>query len=366
MQVKKNYSLKKHNTFCTNTKAKYFTNVKTLDQLKEILKNYPNEEILVIGDGSNTLFVNDWDGLVLKMDIKGKDIVEEDEQTVSIKIAAGENWDDFVRYTVKNNCAGIENLVMVPGTVGGAVRGNIACYGHNISDSIVSVEVFDIESGEVKSIKKKECGFLYRDSNFKKKWKKKYIIVSTVFKLNKNSKEFELSYHERAGRYGSIKEELLSFAKEPYSVHDVMKAVIRQRTKRLPSLDDWGTCGSAFENPVVSFKKFKELSEIITDLQCYPHQDLKYDIKIGGDMKFKDDDLVKIPAGRLLDELGWKGKWKKNAGVSEKHALCVVSNKMATGEEIYELLEEMKKDIQEKYGITLVSEINIIKKKEDE
>ena len=185
MQVKKNYSLKKHNTFCTNTKAKYFASIETTDQLKEILKNYPNEEILVIGDGSNTLFVNDWDGLVLKIDIKEKEIVEKNKQSVSIKVAAGENWDDFVRYTVKKNWAGIENLVMVPGTVGGAVRGNIACYGHNISDSIISVEVFDMESKEVKSIKKKECGFLYRDSNFKTKWRDKYIIVSAVFKLNK-------------------------------------------------------------------------------------------------------------------------------------------------------------------------------------
>lgn len=361
MLVKKNYSLKNHNTFCVNSKAKYFAKVKNINSLKEVLEKYPNEKVLILGDGSNTLLVDNWDGIVLKIALKGKEVVKEDKQTVSIKVASGEDWDEFVRYTVKNDWAGIENLVMIPGTVGGAVAQNIAAYGQNITDTLISIEAIDVKTLKTRTFLQEECGYNYRNSKFKNEWRNKYVIASATFKLSKNTKEFELNYHERVGRYGSIKEELASFTKEPYSIQDVMEAVIRQRTKRLPSLDEWGTCGSAFENPVVTFKKYKELSRVIEDLQCYPHQDLKYDFKIGEELEFKDEDLVKIPAGRLLDELGWKGKWKKNSGVSEKHALCVVSNKEATGKEIYELLEEMKRDVKEKYGITLVSEINIIK-----
>ena len=207
---------------------------------------------------------------------------------------------------------------------------------------------------------KDECGYRYRNSNFKKKWKNKYIIIAASFKLKKNTKEFELSYHERAGRYGSLKEELESFAKEPYNIQDVMQAVIKQRTKRLPSVEEYGTCGSFFKNPLVTFRKYKELSKQIEGLQYYPAEDLKYDVS---DLtKLKDDDYVKIPAGRLLDELGWKGKKEGNVGVFEKHALCVVTNKKATGKEVYNFIKTMQQDISKKYGVSLDPEVNIIKK----
>jgi UDP-N-acetylmuramate dehydrogenase len=358
--VKKNHSLKKYNTFRTDTKAKYFAKIKSIEQLKKILKKYPNEKILILGDGSNTLLVNDWDGLVLKIDLKGKEIVKEDKQSVKIKVASGENWDKFVRYTVNNNWAGLENMVMIPGTIGGAVAQNIGAYGQNITDTLVSMEAIDVETFKNKTFLPKECEYKYRSSKFKSEWRNKYIITSATFKLRKNTKEFELSYHERAGRYGSIKGELKSFAKEPYSIQDVMEAIIRQRTKRLPTVKKYGTCGSFFKNPLVTFKKYKELEKIIDQLQCYPAQDLKYDLS---DIKdFKDDDLVKIPAGHLLDELGWKGKWENNVGVSDKHALCVVTNKNATGKEICEFIKKMQKDVKENYGVQLVPEVNMVQK----
>jgi UDP-N-acetylmuramate dehydrogenase len=360
MLVKKNHSLKEYNTFRTDTKAKYFAKIKSIDQLKKILKKYPNEKILILGDGSNTLLVDNWDGIVLKIDLKGKEIVKKDKQSVNIKVASGENWDNFVRYTVKNNWAGLENMVMIPGTVGGAVAQNIGAYGQNITDTLISIEAIEIKTFKSKTFLPKECEYKYRNSKFKNEWKNKYIITSATFKLRKNTKEFELSYHERAGRYGSIKEELESFAKEPYSIQDVMEAVIRQRTKRLPSVKEYGTCGSFFKNPLVTFKKYKELGKIIDQLQCYPAQDLRYDLSDTKD--FKDDDLVKIPAGHLLDELGWKGKWENNVGVSEKHALCVVTNKNATGREIYEFIKKMQKDVKENYGVQLVPEVNIVKR----
>jgi len=359
MQVKENHSLKNYNTFGVDVKTKYFAEIKNLKELKKILKQYPNEKILILGSGSNTLLVDDWNGITLKIEILGIEKVKEDEKEVYIKAYAGENWDHFVRYTVKNNWAGIENMVMVPGTVGGAVRENIACYGHNISTSIQVVEVVNLKTLEIEELPKRECGYTYRNSKFKNQWKEKYLIISATFKLQKNTKEFELSYHERGGRYGSLTGELESFAKEPYSIHDVMEAVIRQRTKRLPTVEEFGTCGSFFKNPQVKFKKFKELSQKIDDLQFYPLEDLKYNMADIGEIA--DNDYVKIPAGRLLDELGWKGRWEGNVGVSEKHALCVVTNKKATGKEIYKFIKRMQKDIERKYGIKLEPEVNIIK-----
>jgi UDP-N-acetylmuramate dehydrogenase len=358
MNVKKDYSLKKYNTFCIDVKAKYFANVKSVKQCISILQKYKDEKILILGGGSNTLLLTDWEGLVLKIDFKGKKIIKEDDQNIYIKVSAGEDWDKLVRYAVKKDWAGIENLVFIPGTVGGAVAQNIGAYGQSITDTLEEIEALEIDTLKLQKYDPKDCDYKYRSSIFKKEWRNKYIITSATFKLRKNTKEFELSYHERSGRYGSLKEELESFAKEPYSIQDVMKAVFRQRTKRLPSVDEYGTCGSFFTNPLVTYSKYKELLKKIPDLQCYPSEDLRYDLSDAS--QFKDDDLVKIPAGRLLDELGWKGKWCGNVGVSEKHALCVVTNKKAVGEEVIEFINSMQKDVKDKYDIELEPEVNII------
>jgi len=357
MKIKTNYSLKKYNTFCIDVKAKYFAKVKNIQQCIDILKKYKNEKILILGGGSNTLFLKDWDGLVLKIELKGKEIINEDQQYIYIKVSSGENWDKFVKYVVKKNWAGVENLIFIPGTVGGAVVQNIGAYGQSITDTLYKIEALEIQTLELKEFNPKECDYKYRSSRFKKEWRNKYIITSAIFKLRKNNKEFELSYHERSGRYGSLKEELESFSKEPYSIQDVMKAVVKQRKKRLPTVKKYGTCGSFFENPLVTFKKYKELSKLLPDLQCYPSEDLKYDLTDTGE--FKNDDLVKIPAGRLLDELGWKGKWENNVGVFEKHALCVVTNKKATGEEVERFIRKMQNDVKKNYDIELIPEVNI-------
>jgi UDP-N-acetylmuramate dehydrogenase len=204
-------------------------------------------------------------------------------------------------------------------------------------------------------LKPEECNFEYRSSKFKHEWKYKYVVTSAVFKMKKDSKTFELSYHEREGRYGSILEELSSFAKEPYTLDDVANAVKRQREKRLPSVDDYGTCGSFFRNPIISVKKFKELEKKISDLQSYPVENLNY-----RNEQEEKKEFVKIPAGRLLDELGWKGKWDGNVGIFDKHALCVVTNKKATGEEIFQFIQKMKMDVKENYDIDLIEEVDIV------
>lgn len=358
MQVKENVSLKAFNTFSVDVKAKYFVEVESEKEIKEVLSKYSKERILILGGGSNTLFLNDIDGLVIKVNLLGKTVVKEDEEFVYIACRSGENWDEFVRWTVDNGYAGLENMVMIPGTVGGAVAQNIAAYGQNITDTFVALKAVEIITGEEKEFTAEECGFQYRSSSFKREWRNKYLITSSLFKLKKNAHTFELNYHERAGRYGSLLGELQTIAKEPYTLKDVEKAVVNQRTKRLPSVEEFGTCGSFFENPVVTMEKYKELSKKIVDLQCYPVQNLSYEIR---DWKnYSEGEYVKIPAGRLLDELGWLGKWDGNVGVSEKHALCVVSNKKATGKEILKFIKEMQKSVKDAYGIDLVTEVNIL------
>jgi UDP-N-acetylmuramate dehydrogenase len=345
MEIKKDFSIRKLNTFGIDVKAKYYAEVSTKDELKEVLKEYKNEKIFILGGGSNTLFINDWEGLMLKVDIKGKKAKKDENSDVYIECNAGELWDDFVNWVVENNYAGIENMVMIPGTVGGAVAQNIGAYGQNITDVLYEIEVFDIENEKVKNFKPKDCAFKYRSSKFKKEWKNKFVITKAIFKLKKEPEDLELGYSERAGRYGSLLEELETFAKEPYSLKDVAMAVRRQREKRLPGVDDYGTCGSFFKNPIVNLEKFKELEKKIPELQSYPAE---------------EEGFVKIPAGRLLDELGWRDTWDGNVGVFEKHALCVVTNKKAGGKDILKFIEKMKESVKESYGIELVEEVNIV------
>lgn len=345
VDVKKDFSIKNFNTFCVDVKAKYFAEVDSLEELKWVLNEMKKEKIFILGGGSNTLFVNDWDGIVLKINFKGMKKREENDKEVYVECFAGEVWDDFVKWCVERNYAGVENMVDIPGTVGGGISQNIGAYGQEIKDVLDEITVFDIKENSEKKLKPEDCNFEYRFSNFKGEWKDRYIIVKGVFKLKKESKDLNLSYTERAGRYGSLLEELESFAKEPYSLKDVMEAVQRQRKKRLPSVEDWGTCGSFFKNPIVKLEKFNQLSKKISDLQSYPTEKSGY---------------VKIPAGRLLDALGWKGCWDCNVGVFEKHALCVVTNKKAKGKDVLSFVEKLKKSVKENYGVELEEEVNIV------
>ena len=347
LKIEENTSLKNYNTFKVDVTAKYLAIPQTIEEIKGVLEKFKDEKLIILGGGSNVLFTKDWDGLVLIPNLKGINVVKEDDKHVYVQASAGEIWDEFVRWCVKNDYAGIENMVMIPGTVGGGVSQNIGAYGQEISKVIEEIKVLDIETFEEKRLKPKDCAYGYRKSNFKNIWQNRYLITSAIFKLTKHTKEFELSYHERAGRYGSLKEELDSFAKEPYSIQDVMEAIVRQRGKRLPSVEEYGTAGSFFANPIVTVEKFNDLSKIIEELQSYPAEGYS-------------DEYLKIPAGRLLDELGWKGKKIGNVATFERHALCVVTNMNATGEEISNFIKEMQRDVKENYDIELIPEVNII------
>lgn len=359
MRVIKNKTLKDLNQYGVDAKSKYFVELHTPSDISSLQKSkYLKEKgFLILGEGNNILFTKDFDGLIIKPSLKGKKIVKEDENTVHIEICSGENWDEFVRWSVQNNYQGIENLVDIPSSIGGAVSQNIAAYGQNIMDVVHSIDTINLLTGERKTFSNKECEYTYRNSIFKSLKPNTYLIISATLILKKVYKELETSYHERKARYGSLEDELKSFAKEPYTIKDVMQAVINQRSKKLPSIDEYGTCGCVFENPTVSKEKYLSLCKVIPELQSYPVEKLQYSRKVWSEV---GDNYVKIPAGRIIDELKWRGKWEGHVGVHKDHALCVVTNRKASGKEILNFISSIKDDVKKKYDVDLKYEINII------
>ncbi len=359
MKIKKNQSLKKFNTYVVDSKADYFVEVKSKEEFLELMHDpqFKDMKKFILGGGSNLLFVNDYEGLVIKMGIPGKEILEETEDTVKIRVGAGEDWDELVRWAVDQNYGGMENMVMIPGTFGGAVAQNIAAYGQNVMDLVKEVEVYDRDKDEVQIWSSEDCEYTYRESIFKRN-SEKYVVLSAVIELECDSEEFELDYHERKGRYGSLVEALEAVAESPYSVKDVMDAVIYGRTKRLPTEDEYGTCGSYFKNPVITVEKYRELKKDYPDMQCYPVEKLSYKIKdwnnVDGMMK------VKVPAGYMIDEMGYLDHWEGNVGISPTHGLCVVSNKKASGKEIQAFAERVKDKVKEVYGVEIEDEVIVV------
>lgn len=359
MKILKDVDLKNFSTFSVEAKAKYFVEISSEEDIFELIKTdeFKNNKIYLLGQGANTLFKSDFDGLIVKVNIKGKEILSETDKDVLVKVYSGEDWEELVDWTVKNNYEGIENLTMIPSSIGGAVSQNIAAYGQNIMDVVESVYTFDLEKKEFKEFSNAECEYEYRSSIFKTKYKNRFIIISAILRFNKRVKKLETSYHERASRYGSLEEELQTFAKEPYSMKDIQTAVENIRTRKLPSVDEYGTCGSVFANPIVTKDKYFELAKEIPELQSYPVDKLLYSRKDWLDV---DDEYVKIPAGRIIDYLGWRGKWEGNVGVYRNHALCIVTNKKASGKDVFDFLEKIKQNVKEVYDIELEYEINII------
>jgi UDP-N-acetylmuramate dehydrogenase len=359
MKISHNKSLKDLNQYGVDVKAKHFVELTDLDDIERLKETdlLKEEKILILGEGNNILFRDDYDGLIIKPRFKGKEIIKETPKNVWIKAYSGESWEEFVEWAVKHDYQGIENMTMIPSSIGGATSQNIAAYGQNIMDVVESLYTFDIKKKEFRTFTNEECEYEYRSSAFKTKYKNRFIIIYAIFKLNKVAQELETSYHERASRYGSLESELQTFAKEPYSIQDVMKAVQNIRTRKLPPIEEYGTCGSVFANPVVTKGKYFELAKQIPELQSYPVNKLDYSRKDWFDI---DEEYVKIPAGRIIDYLGWRGKWKRDVGVYENHALCVVTNRKASGSEVFDFLEKIRKNVKDEYDIDLEYEINII------
>lgn len=359
MKIEHNYNLSKLNTLGINVEAKYFVEVKNEKDLDELF-NFPefkNNKKMFLGGGSNVLFTKDFDGFVVKISMQGKKIIEENDKDVLLEVGAGENWHNLVTYTVDNNWGGLENLAYIPGTVGAAPVQNIAAYGENFSDVFESLDAFNIETGKIETFNKVQCQFGYRNSIFKKELKGKYIILRVRIQLSKNPR-IEDSYYQIGIVRDSIKEELGKIAIPPFTIKDVYQAVVNIRKRKLPDPEKIPNVGSFFLNSIVSQNKYQELKNKVPELQCYPPDQVSY--KKLDDPALQKEDFVKIASGRLLQELGWLGKWIGNVGMHDRHALVVVTNGKATGEEVINFAKLVQKSYNDSYGIKLETEVNIV------
>lgn len=293
------------------------------------------ENLLILGGGSNLLFTKDFDGLVLKNNIKGIDIIEENENDILIQSGAGENWHEFVLYCVEKGYAGIENLSLIPGNVGASPMQNIGAYGVEIKDVFHSLEAIEIKTGEIKTFNTEECKFGYRESVFKNIFKNKYIITSVVFKLNKKP-QFNVSY-------GAIESELKKMNVKELSLKAVSDAVINIRSSKLPDPKEIGNAGSFFKNPVISLEQFEKLKDRYPQMAYY---------------KLPSGD-IKIAAGWLIDHLGWKGKRIEDYGVHKNQALVLVNYGESEGKDIYDLSSLIMKSVLKNFQIKLEREVNI-------
>jgi UDP-N-acetylmuramate dehydrogenase len=332
-----NYNLQAHNTFGVDVRAKYFfefTDMEDLDLFFQSNKTWQNEKILLLGEGSNILFLNDFDGLIIHPNIPGIQIVNEDRQNVWVEVGAGENWDEFVRYCVDLNFGGIENLAFIPGTVGAAPVQNIGAYGQELQNVVEKVKGYDLEKRQIVEYSHKECQFAYRNSIFKSQLKSRFVILSVVFRLDKFP-EFQLGYkklEERVNEHGEV------------NLQNIKQAVIDIRSAKLPDVRVIGNAGSFFKNPVVDIKTAEIIEGNFKEMPVFP----------AGEGK------VKLAAGWLIEKAGWKGYREGDLGVHEKQALVLVNYGKATGTDIYNLSEKIQESIFEKFGIRLEREVNCV------
>ena len=334
MLEKENISLENMNSFRVVHKAKRLLVINNpLDLTKFLItNNIKRNEIQILGEGSNTLFTKDYEGIILHSQIKGIEIKKEDNDSVILRVGSGENWDEFVDYCVKSNYFGIENLSLIPGSVGAAPIQNIGAYGVEIKDYVVSVTGIDLYSNELVEYSNEECEFKYRDSLFKNRLKNRLFITSVEFKLYKNSK-FNLSYKDL---------ELLD--KSKLTISKLREEIIKIRSSKLPDPSSKGNAGSFFKNPEIDELK---LNELISN-----NVDFKY-FEIPGNM-------YKIPAAWLIEKAGWKGYNDGLVGVYEKHALVLINHSSKSGKNIKKLSKSIKEDVFKKFGIMLNEEVNIV------
>lgn len=334
--IQKNISLKPYNTFGIEARAEYFSAFSSIPELQQILAANTSLPLLVLGGGSNLLLTKDVQGLVLKNELTGIEVIAEDLATVVVRAGAGEIWHQFVLYCIDKGFGGAENLSLIPGSVGASPMQNIGAYGTEIKDIFESLEALEIATGEIHTFNKESCAFGYRESVFKRALKGKYIITSVAFRLQKNPKVNTT--------YGAIEAELQAQGISNPGIRDVSNAVIAIRSSKLPDPKKIGNAGSFFKNPVVDQAIYDEI------LKQYPHAPA-YPATPGS---------VKLPAGWLIETAGWKGKTIGNYGVHLNQALVLVNYGGATGKEIYELSGAILTDIYEKFGVQLEREVNIL------
>lgn len=337
-EISENVSLKPFNTFGLEAKAKYFSVFRSVEELKEILSDnkYKSERKLFLGGGSNILLMNDFDGLVLKNEICGISQVSENEEVVVLKSGAGEVWHSFVLESIEMGFSGLENLSLIPGTVGAAPMQNIGAYGVEIKDVFVALEALNLENYEVEIFDKNKCNFGYRESYFKHEGKGKYVILSVSFQLSKTP-NFNVSY-------GAIKDTLDQMGVKILSTKAISDAVIAIRKSKLPDPAEIGNSGSFFKNPEIPKSQYEVLSAKFPNM---PHYVI-------------DEQTVKVPAGWLIEQAGWKGKRFGEIGVHTQQALVLVNYGGGKGQEIADLAYEIQASVFGKFGIKITPEVNFI------
>lgn len=338
MNITENQSLKNFNTFGIDAKAQYFGIAKKNKEILELLQfaKEKNLNIFILNGGSNSLFISDFNGLVIKIETQGI-IVEDQPDCVLVSAKAGENWHNFVQYCIENNFGGLENLSLIPGNAGTSPMQNIGAYGVEIKDHFHSLKALNIQTLEIETFNNKDCKFGYRESYFKNEGKNKYIILEVCFLLTKKDPVLNTSY-------GSIAEELTKNGIKNPTIKDVSDAVINIRKSKLPDPKILGNAGSFFKNPTITAEQFNSLQIIFPEIHHY----------------LLPDGKVKIPAGWLIEQCGWKGVKKGNVGVHEKQALILVNLGNASGKDIYNLSEEIIKSVKSKFEIELQREVNLI------
>ncbi|MEP7110172.1 MAG: UDP-N-acetylmuramate dehydrogenase [Ferruginibacter sp.] len=339
---KENFSLKKYNTFGIEATARYFASFRTVDELTAYLAfNQPSAiqqqpSTLILGGGSNILFTKNFDGLVLKNEINGIEKIREDHAYVYVKAGAGVNWHRLVVHCIDNNWAGIENLSLIPGNTGASPMQNIGAYGVEIKDVFFELEAFHLEERRMVSFNLGDCEFGYRESIFKRKFKNEFVIMNVTIRLNKIP-VFNTSY-------GAIEQEMEAMGVKELSIQAISRAVVHIRSSKLPDPAEIGNAGSFFKNPEIGMESFELLKNDFPGIVGYKLQ----------------NGHVKLAAGWLIEQCGWKGYRKGDAGCHTKQALVLVNYGNAKGEEIYFLSERVITSVREKFGVVLEREVNII------
>lgn len=334
MKIQENISLKKYNTFGIEVKASKLITIETAAEIQEVLKQ--QQDYFILSGGSNMLLTKNIKKTILYINNKGIKIKKETKTAVYVKVNAGENWHQFVQWSIQNNYGGIENLSLIPGKVGTSPIQNIGAYGVEVKDTIHKVKAIETKTGKKVKFKNKECDFGYRNSIFKNKEKGKYIITSVTYKLTKNK-------HKLQYEYGAIKAELLEKKIEKPTIKDISNAIIKIRQQKLPDPKEIGNSGSFFKNPVVTEAVYKKVKANNENMPYY-----------------KVENNYKIPAGWLIEQCDFKGKRYGDSGVHKNQALVLVNYGNASGKDILTLAKKIQKTVQLKFEIELEMEVNII------
>lgn len=338
MNIRENYSLKKLNTFGIDASARYYSEFTDVEEVRQILSEskFTNSNKLILGGGSNLLFTKNFDGIVLKNNLKGIELVKEDADHYFIRSAGGEVWHELVMHCIANNYAGLENLSLIPGNVGASPMQNIGAYGAEIKDTFYELEALHIRDKTIHTFNNAQCKFGYRESVFKGELKDQFIITSVTFKLRKKP-VFNTSY-------GAIEKELEVMGIKELSIKAISDAICAIRKSKLPNPAEIGNAGSFFKNPEINREKFEKLKK-------------KFPGIVGYDLENRN---VKLAAGWLIEQSGWKGQRFGDAGVHKLQALVLVNYGNAKGSEILELSQKIISSVKEKFDVDLVREVNII------